>query len=90
MSRLDITPHGACKDKRPGGSQLDDRTTRYAGYDISQRVSKRIDETFGWGKTIGLIRQVKVRGLDKVNLIYQFTCMDWNLVRMRTLLGASV
>ncbi len=86
---LNITPHVACNDKRPGGSQLDERTTRHDSYKVSQRLRKRIEETFGWGKTIGLIRQVKVRGLDKVNLIYQFTCMGWNLVRMRNLMGAS-
>lgn len=86
---LNITPHIACNDKRRGGSQLDERTTRHEGYQVSQRLRKRIEETFGWGKTIGLIRQVKVRGLDKVNLIYQFTCMSWNLVRMRNLMAAS-
>ena len=86
---LNITPHVACNDKRRGGSRLDDRTTRHEGYGVSQRLRKRIEETFGWGKIIGLIRQVKVRGLDKVNLIYQFTCMSWNLVRMRNLMAAS-
>jgi transposase len=86
---LNITPHVACNDKRPRGSQLDDRTTGHGGYEVSQRVRKRIEETFGWGKSIGLIRQEKVRGLDKVNMIYQFTCMSWNLVRIRNLLGAN-
>lgn len=84
-----ITPHVACNDKRRGGSQLDARTTRHTGYSISQRIRKRIEETFGWGKEIGLIRQVKVRGLAKVNDIYLLTCMGWNLVRMRNLLAGS-
>jgi len=86
---LNITPYVACNDKRRGGSQLDDRTTRHESYKVSQRLRKRIEETFGWGKAIGLIRQVKVRGIDKVNLVYQFTCMGWNLVRMRNLLAAG-
>jgi transposase len=86
---LNFTPHIARNERRPGGSNLDARTTRHTGYAISQRIRKRIEESFGWGKTIGMIRQVKVRGLDKVNMVYQFTCMGWNLVRMRTLLGAG-
>lgn len=85
---LNITPHVACNDQRPGGSQLDARTTRHVGYEVSQRIRKRVEEPFGWGKLIGLIRQVKVRGLEKVNDIYLLTCMGWNLVRMRNLLAA--
>ena len=83
-----ITPHVARNDKRPGGSNLDGRSTRHAGYEISQRKRKRIEETFGWGKLIGLIRQVKVRGLERVNAVYLMTCMGWNLTRMRTLMTA--
>lgn len=87
--QLKITPHVACNDKRRGGSNLDKRTTRHAGYLISQRIRKRIEESFGWMKSIGLIRQVKVRGLERVNLVYQFNCMAFNLVRMRTLMATA-
>lgn len=84
--QLKITPHVACNDKRRGGSNLDARSTRHEGYKISQRIRKRIEESFGWMKSIGLIRQVKVRGLERVNMVYQFNCMAFNLVRMRTLM----
>lgn len=82
-----ITPHLARNEKRAGGSNLDGRTTRHAGYEVSQRKRKRIEETFGWSKMIGLIRQVKVRGLERVNAVYLMTCMGWNLTRMRTLMA---
>lgn len=82
-----ITPHIARNEQRPGGSNLDGRTTRHAGYEISGQKRKRIEETFGWGKMIGLIRQVKVRGLDRVNAVYLMTCMGWNLTRMRSLMA---
>lgn len=53
------------------------------GYTISQRIRKRIEESFGWGKWVGTIRQVKVRGRDKVNDALHW--IGWNLVRLRTL-----
>lgn len=84
-----ITPHVACNDKRRGGSNLDCRTTRHEGYTVSQRIRKRIEEGFGWMKSIGLIRQVKVRGLERVNMVYLFNCMAFNLVRMRTLMTVA-
>lgn len=80
-----ITPHVACNDQRRGGSNLDARTTRHVGYAISQTIRKRIEETFGWMKSIGLMRQVKVHGLERVNMAYVFNCMAWNLVRMRNI-----
>jgi len=58
---MNITPHVARNDNRNGGSAIDGRTSRHAGYAISQRSRKRVEEPFGWGKTIGLIRQMKVR-----------------------------
>ena len=84
---MNITPHVARNDKRPGGSAIDGRTSRHASYKISQRSRKRVEEPFGWGKTIGLIRQIKVRGLSKVNDVFMMTMIGWNLTRMRTLQG---
>lgn len=84
---MNITPHVARNDKRPGGSAIDGRTSRHAGYKISQRHRKRVEEPFGWGKTIGLIRQMKVRGLSKVNSVFMMTMIGWNLTRMRALQG---
>ena len=84
---MNITPHVARNDKRPGGSAIDGRTSRHSSYQVSQRKRKRVEEPFGWGKTIGLIRQVKVRGLSKVNSVFMMTMIGWNLTRMRVLQG---
>lgn len=85
-----VTPHVAQNIKRNGGSAIDGRTRGHEGYEVSQRIRKRIEEGFGWGKTIGLIRQVKVRGLARVNAIFNMTFIGWNLTRMRNLQEQSV
>jgi transposase len=82
---LRVTPHVAQNHGRPGGSAIDQRTTRHEGYRISQRKRKRIEECFGWLKTIALLRKVRHRGLDKVDWIFAFACAAYNLVRMRNL-----
>ena len=84
---LNVTPHVARNDNRAGGSAIDGRTSRHAGYKISQRNRKRVEEPFGWGKSVGLIRQMKVRGLSKVNSVFMLTMIGWNLTRMRALQG---
>jgi transposase len=84
---MNMTPHVARNDNRPGGSAIDGRTSRHAGYQVSQRSRKRVEEPFGWGKTVGLIRQMKVRGLPKVNGVFMMTMIGWNLTRMRSLQG---
>jgi transposase len=84
---MNVTPHVARNDNRAGGSAIDGRTSRHAGYKVSQRSRKRVEEPFGWGKSIGLIRQMKVRGLSKVNSVFVLTMIGWNLTRMRTLQG---
>jgi transposase len=86
---LRATPHVAQNDKRPGGSAIDRRTTRHAGYAISQRKRKRIEECFGWLKTIALMRKVRHRGIFKVGWVFTFAAAAYNLVRMRNLLRAS-
>ena len=82
---MKVTPHVAQNHKRRGGSAIDGRTTRHEGYAISIKKRKRVEEPFGWGKTIGQIRQVKVRGLARVNAVLQMTFIGWNLTRMRNL-----
>jgi len=82
---MNITPHVARNDRRPGGSAIDGRTSRHDTYQISQRSRKRVEEPFGWGKTVGLIRRIKVRGLAKVNSVFMMTMIGWNLTRMRAL-----
>jgi IS5 family transposase len=86
---MNVTPHVARNDNRPGSSAIDGRTSRHAGYRVGRRSRKRVEEPFGWGKSIGLIRQMKVRGLSKVNGVFMLTMIDWNLTRMRTLQGWS-
>ena len=87
---LNITPHLAQNVKRNGGSAIDGRTTRHAGYAISQRKRKRIEECFGWMKTIALVRKVRHRGIEKVGWIFTFAAAAYNLVRMRNLLARPV
>lgn len=84
---IKITPHVAQNDKRRGGSAIDKRTTRHKGYQASMKVRKRVEEPFGWGKTIGPIRQIMVRGLDKANQVLNLTFIGWNLRRMVNIQG---
>jgi hypothetical protein len=80
-----VTPHVAQNLERRGGSAIDARTTRHAGYAISQKKRKRIEECFGWLKTIALMRKVRHRGVNKVHWIFTLACAAYNLVRMRNL-----
>src|SRR5215831_5412018 len=84
-----VTPHVAQNHKRPGGSAIDGRTSRHPGYAISQRKRKRIEECFGWLKTIALMRKLRHRGVCKVDWIFTFACAAYNLVRMRNLAAAA-
>jgi transposase len=81
---LAMTPHVAQKDK---GSAIDDRTTRHAGYAISQQKRKLIEQVFGWMKTVGGLRKLRHRGGALVDWILTFTAAAYNLVRLRTLLA---
>lgn len=81
---LRITPHVASKDK---GSAVDQRTLRHAGYTVSQRKRKRVEEPFGWMKLVAQLRQVKQRGKAQVGALFQMGMMGWNLIRMRNLLA---
>ena len=87
---LNVTPHVAQNEKRPGGSKIDGRTTRHAGYQLSQRKRKRIEEVFGWMKTVGMLRKTRHRGVFKVGWVFTFTAAAYNLVRMRNLLFSPV
>ena len=87
---LNVTPHVAQNLNRPGGSAIDGRTTRHAGYAISQRKRKRIEECFGWLKTIALMRKVRHRGIHKVGWVFTFAAAAYNLVRLRNLLASPV
>ena len=84
-----ITPHVAANDTRIGGSAIDGRTTRHPGYALSQTIRKRIEEHFGWGKTVGRIRQTVYRGLERVDQHFKLTMTASNIVRMARMLGRS-
>ncbi|MDA8089175.1 MAG: IS5 family transposase [Nitrospiraceae bacterium] len=84
MRELNVTPHVAQNDKNRS-SAIDLRTTRHEGYAISQRYRKRIEEIFGWMKTVGNLRKTKYRGQAKVSWHFDFTSAAYNLVRMRNL-----
>jgi transposase len=85
-----VTPHVAQNLGRRGGSAIDSRTTRHQGFAISQKLRKRIEECFGWLKTIALLRKVRHRGTLKVDWIFAFACAAYNLVRMRNLLLKAI
>ena len=85
---LRVTPQVAQNHARPGGSAIDARTTRHAGYAVSQRKRKRIEECFGWLKTIALMRKVRHRGVCKVHWIFTLACAAYDLVRLRNLTPA--
>jgi transposase len=87
---LRMTPHVAQNLARRGGSAIDHRTTRQAGYRISQKKRKRIEECFGWLKTIALLRKVRHRGTLKVDWMFTFACAAYNLVRMRNLMAGAI
>jgi transposase len=76
-----VTPHFA----RRQDSIIDQRTTRHAGYAISQRKRKRVEEIFGWLKTVGGLRKTRHRGVARVNWTFSFALAAYNLVRMRNL-----
>lgn len=84
-----VTPHVAQNDKRRGGSAIDQRTTRHPGYAVSQRKRKRVEEIFGWLKTVGLLRKTRHRGLELVGWIFKFATAAYNLVRIRNLLAVT-
>jgi transposase len=80
---LQITPHIARKNT--SYSALDGRTMRHDGYRVSQVVRKRVEEIFGWLKTVGLMRKTRHRGLGRVGWMFRFTVAIYNLVRIRNL-----
>ena len=83
-----VTPHVA-QNQTNRSSAIDGRTTRHAGYAVSQKKRKRVEEIFGWMKTIGLMRKVRHRGRKLVEWMFTYTAAAYNLMRMIKLVGAS-
>jgi transposase len=88
LRTLNVRPHVARNISRRR-SAIDGRTTRHPGYIASQRIRKRIEEAFGWIKTVGGLRKTKLRGLNKVDWAFAFTAAAYNLVRLPKLLEAG-
>jgi transposase len=88
LRSMNVTPHVAQNDTNRRSS-IDARTTRHEGYRISQRVRKRVEEVFGWGKVVGTIRKVKVRGLARVSGLFTFAVAVYNLVRIRNIMAGA-
>jgi len=84
LRQLEVTPHVA-QNTTKRSSRIDQRTTRHPGYELSQRKRKRIEEVFGWIKTVGLMRKTRHRGARRVSWMFTFTAAVYNLVRMRNL-----
>ena len=82
---LGVTPHVTQNVTRRGGSAIDARTTRHDGYAMSQHARPRIEPAFGWLKTIGWMRKVKLRGLANVDWLFVFASAAFNLRRLATL-----
>jgi transposase len=82
---ISVTPHVAQNDKNRS-SAIDNRTTRHAGYSVSQRKRKRVEEIFGWMKTVGMLRKTRHRGVDRVGWMFTFGVAVYNLVRMRNMI----
>jgi len=82
-----VTPHVAQKVK---GSAVDGRTTRQPGYAVSQRFRKRIEEVFGWMKTVGNFRKTRFRGIHRTQLAAYMLGAAYNLLRVARLLEAPV
>ena len=88
LRRRGVTPHAA-QNNKGRSSAIDGRTTRHTGYAVSQRIRKRVEEIFGWMKTVGGFRRTRYRGLDRTGLAGHLVATAYNLVRMAKLLGQA-
>ena len=88
LREANVTPHLA-QNTRGRRSAIDGRTTRHPGYAISQRIRKRIEEAFGWAKTVAGLRKARHRGLPKIDWQFTLAMAAYNLVRLPRLLGAA-
>ncbi len=81
-----MTPHVA---QRATGTAIDERTTRHAGYAVSQRKRKQIEGIFGWMKRVATLEKLRHRGRRRVEWTFTFVAGVYDLVRMRSLIGAT-
>jgi hypothetical protein len=87
VRQMGMTPHVAQNVFVYGGSAIDRRTTRHAGYRLSDRKRKLVEQAFGWLKTVALFRKLRHRGGRLVDWLFSFGAAAYNLVRWRNLLA---
>jgi DDE family transposase len=87
LRAMKVTPHVA-QNSSGRRSAIDRRTTRHAGYAMSQRARKRIEEAFGWIKTVAGQEKTRFRGRERVGLAFTFAAVAYNLVRLPRLLAS--
>jgi len=88
LRALNAVPH-VVQNRTGRASAIDGRTTRHPGYAISQRLRKRVEEIFGWMKTVGNFRKTRHRGIERVGWMFTLTATAYNLVRIRNLVAAA-
>jgi hypothetical protein len=88
LRSMRVTPH-VTRNTKGRRSAIDGRTTRHGGYAVSQRIRKRIEEAFGWIKTVAGQDKTKFRGRDRVGWAFTFSAAAYNLVRLPKLMAAS-
>lgn len=89
LREIKVTPHVAQNDSHRR-SAIDARTTRHGGYPVSQRKRKRVEEVFGWMKTVALQRKTRFLGPERTGWMFTLAAATYNLVRMRNLQAANV
>ena len=88
MRALKVTPHVA-QNTTGRRSAIDGRTTCHPGYEISQQKRKRVEEPFGWGKTIGGLARPMLRGVKKLDFKFIWTMAAYDLIKLPRLIGAT-
>ena len=86
VRKLNVTPH-ITKNDNGRRSNMDGRTTRHEGYGVSLSCRWLVEKSFGWLKQTGPVRQVRVRGLHKVDWVFVFSCAAHNLLRLPRLIA---
>ncbi len=85
LRAMNVRPH-VTQNTNGRRSAIDGRTTRHPGYAISQRIRKRIEEAFGWMKTVAGQRKTRFRGVERVGWSFAFAAAAYNLVRLPKLI----
>src|SRR5215468_215505 len=88
MRDFNVTPHVA-QNTTNRLSAIDGRTIRHCGYEVSQQKRKRVEEPFGWGKTIGGVARPMLRGVKKLNSKFTMTMADYEHIKLTRLIGAT-